>query len=92
MKRRESLLIPNGIAPAKPDITLDVHPKSDDEINDDRTAERKKTEVYEIEPDFRTGYIEFFTQVGANAKHIVFYKTSQSFHQKQFFQKQISVF
>jgi 5,10-methylenetetrahydrofolate reductase len=73
-------VIPEWIALFKEDVSLKVHPEGRHEIQDHRASESEEREINEIEPDFGSGNIELFTQIGTNAKNIEFNEFTDVFH------------
>jgi hypothetical protein len=61
-------------------VPLQVHPESDDEINNYRATKSEERQVNEIEANFRSCYVKFFCQVGAYAKGAEFNVVSKPFH------------
>ena len=54
-------------------IIADIHPKGNKEIKDNRWAEGEKWDIDEIFAYAAGGNVQFFPDIGANAKYVPFY-------------------
>lgn len=77
---RQRLTILQWVSAAVPDIVADIHPKGQEHINNDRRTHRKKRDVNKVLADRGTGYSYFFTNIGANPKHLPFNKVLEPVH------------
>jgi hypothetical protein len=64
------LQVPEGIAAGGKDITLDIHPKGEDEINDERRTHGQERDVNEPGPDAGSGYAHPFTYCRTHSKNL----------------------
>ena len=72
--------VPNRISPGAGDVIFNIHPKRNEEINDDGWTHREKGNINEIFPDCWWGHSHFFTKVGANAEDMPFNKMPEAIH------------
>ena len=74
------LLIPHRVSPSREHIPLDIHPEYYKKVEDHRRSHGKKAEINKVQPDLRGSDIKFIAEVFANAKCVVFNKTSEPVH------------
>jgi len=74
------LQIPHRIAPCIQDISLDIHPESNEKINDHRRPHRQEGDVNKIFTDSTGGDAHFFANGGANTEYMPFYKLFEAVH------------
>jgi hypothetical protein len=79
-KNVKHLQISKRITPCIKDVSLNIHPESDEQIDDYRRAHRQKGYIYKIFPDRRGGYSHFLTDGRANTKDMPFNKMLQAIH------------
>jgi hypothetical protein len=72
--------ITQWIAPCVQDVSFNVHPKSDEKIDDDWRTHGKKRDVDEIFPDGRSSDAHSFTNGIANTEYMPFNKMFETLH------------
>jgi hypothetical protein len=72
--------MPKRITLSEEDVTLHVHPESNNQIQNDRAAESEKRQINEIQPDAGSSDVEPLTNGCTNAKQIVLNYFAQFVH------------
>ena len=75
-----TLTILQWISAAVPDIITDINPKSKEHVYNYRRPHRKEGDINKVLTDGGTGYSYFFTNIGANPKHLPFNKVLELIH------------
>ena len=70
----------NRVSTRRENITFDIHPKGEDEINDERRAHRNKRNVNKPGPDPRRGDTHFVADSRTYPKDLPFNEVLQSVH------------
>jgi hypothetical protein len=63
-----------------PDIVADIYPKGNKHVDDNGRPHGKKGNINKVFADSSTGYSYFFTDIGANPKHLPFDKVLEFIH------------
>ena len=85
----QCLFIPERISFPVGNILPHIHPESNKKVDNNRTAKGKKGQVNKVKPDCGRSNIEFFTQIGTNAKNVGLNEFSEFFlHASAFYKVQ----
>ena len=63
-----------------PDIVTDINPKSEEHVYNYGRAHGKKGDINKVFADSSIGNSNFFTNIGANPKHLPFNKVLELIH------------
>ena len=77
---QSSLTVLQWIPAPVPDIIADIDPKSQEHVYDYGRAHGKKRNINKVFADRGIGDTHFFTNIGANPKHLPFNKVLELIH------------
>ena len=76
----KTLPVPQRVPLGRKDIILNIHPESDEKINDNGRAHGQKRDVDKVLPDGSGSHPHFVTNIGAHAEYMPFYELPESLH------------
>jgi hypothetical protein len=72
--------VSEGIPAGRKDVTLDIHPKGEDEIDDERRTHSEEGDVNEPGPDTGSGYTHPLAYCRTHSKNLPFDEVFKLFH------------